>query len=100
MSAGDYLNLRIGRASLLDNLTGFERFWNCDNQESSARWICGSQNVGTRGIASDRFNVALFKLGKGSVRNVNSNERLAPLLERISDDAPNPTIADKNGMVR
>jgi hypothetical protein len=45
MSVGNYLNLRIGRTSLLDNLSGFERFWNRDNQNALSSFISPSRAV-------------------------------------------------------
>jgi hypothetical protein len=74
-------------ASLLDNLPGFECFWNRNQQISSTSKVRGLQNIGARRISSDDFKVIISKL-RGNVSNFENEKGLTAFLQRIPTILP------------
>src|SRR5262245_27533994 len=97
MSAGDNLNLRIRRASLLDNAPSFEHLGNRDNQITRVFWISPPHNVCVDGISGYVLEILVTQLGSRALGSFDHDKRQAALMQLIGYDAADAAISDKDG---
>src|ERR1700704_1075908 len=91
--------MRIGRASLFDEITVLEWIWNCADEPPRTGEVSSFQQTGLGSVSLNHLDAARSELVSDLAALLDHQKTLLLLLKRVGDQTAHSAVSNENRMI-